>query len=190
MRKSKLLTGLLLLCLSCYPPKHPPKHSPKQEQPNGIWIPAEISWDVESDPTAEIRMIIAGFKTIYIYDDTSFVLFSSAQTKAENDSITFMAEPGFSVSAGTIDTVSHDLSFKVSYRKLYEVFKHVGEIYPGAGREDTIKVIESGDTLSALIFEGKKYVRGDNRFTWTSKMVLEGMVHNFVPVLILSPGVY
>jgi hypothetical protein len=112
---------------------------------NGVWIPKIIDWKDGS------------FETLYIYDDTSFVKLGSTNFLSKKDSIEFMIESGFNLSAGTLG-ISKNEFVRLSYRIWYRNIKIVGEKLPSSIMNDSIAVHHVKDSL-VIKYSGKDYSR-------------------------------
>lgn len=130
----------------------------------GVWIPETIDWKDGSFKILSIR-------------DSCFTQISATQSKDDKDSIHFMIEPGFNLSAGAIhikDTVA-----VVSIRDLYKHIPRLGEKIPGSMRIGTLNVL---DSKGFLVYQGK-YYKKTNMFKRESQDIIDSISINFAKKL-------
>ncbi|MFN8349575.1 MAG: hypothetical protein U0X91_31535 [Spirosomataceae bacterium] len=135
------------------------------ENYNGIWIPETINWKE------------GNFETIYIENDTSFVKISSTNLLLRSDSIQFMTEPGFILSAGSI--IKTDNKFlEAKYNIWYKFINLQGEKLPSKTIKETIKIEKKANMIS-LIYRNKIYLK-TNKFSNESKIQLLNISNGFL----------
>jgi len=132
---------------------------------NGIWIPESINWEDGS------------FKILYIRD-TSFVQIASNQSKDDKDSIYFMVEPGFNLSAGTIH-----INDNIAVIYIQDLYKHtplISDNLPSSVKVDTIYLDEKKN--DALMYQEKLY-RKTVLFKNESQDKIDSIAINFAQFL-------
>lgn len=155
----RLLISLLLIALlSCKD-----NNNQTSEKIQGIWIPETIDWKDGSFKILSIR-------------DTAFIQIASTQSKDHLDSIYFMTEPGFNLSAGAIDI--RDTIAVVSFRDLYKHVPLINDKFPSSIKVDTISINDS----NVFIYQGKPYKK-TSMFKSESKEIIDSIAINFVKFL-------
>jgi hypothetical protein len=153
-----LIFFLLIALFSCTDNNQNP------ERVQGVWIPETIDWDDGS------------FKFLFIRD-TAFTQISSTQSKDDKDSIYFMTEPGYNLSAGTIHV--RDTVAVVSFQDLYKHVPLISDKFPSSIKIDTI-YFNKGNSF--ILYQGKPYKK-TNMFKRESKDIIDSIAINFVQFL-------
>jgi hypothetical protein len=161
--KSRFVLILIALCFfSCSNPQE------NIVTLKGLWIPKSINWEEGS------------FEIFYVYNDTCFAKVASTQVLLENDSISFMSEPGFILSDGKLK--SNKKYVAISYRILYRFIKIKGEKIPSNIITETLKLKKEKDSVTSFNYQNKDFIRTDY-FTMDSKERIKSIATKFASKL-------
>lgn len=141
---------------------------------NGIWVPEMINWED------------GNFNTFYVYNDTSFIILSSTQ-KYLNDSMFFLAEPGFVLKQGAVinlDSIKADINSRV----LYRFITLPGDTTPSALINESLSLVTEGWNVSSFEYKGVNYVRTD-KYTSQSINTIKNLATKMVPDLKREYGI-
>ncbi|MEP7197468.1 MAG: hypothetical protein ABI851_13180 [Saprospiraceae bacterium] len=123
---------------------------------NGIFIPTKIDWND------------GNFKTIYVYNDSSFILINSTQ-KLIRDSIYFEAEPGYSLYKCVVKE-NHNKTIVVS-EKLYSFIS-------SPFKENLLDTLDVEVNNNIIIIDRQKF-QLTNKYTCKSAETIKGLVSNY-----------
>jgi hypothetical protein len=131
------------------------------------WIPKKVNWREGS------------FETFYFYIDSNFVKIASTQTLTDNDSISFMSEPGFILYSGKYSIAKGKNEILLDYRLLYRTFKLTDENLPSDYMSEKILFSTTGGN-KMIKAKGVSYIK-TKKFTNESLHKLKNVIEKFLP---------
>ena len=147
----------------------------KKNQPseiNGIWIPKNINWKEGS------------FNTIYVYNDTNFIIVASSQNKNKNGTINFMSEQGLVISYRHIGKCGTDYSYPITYRLLHRSVTLSDEKLPSDFIKSFFLLRNKSKSKNELTFNNEAYLK-TSLYTKSSIDKLKSLKNKFVPQLLI-----